>query len=359
MDKFMKLAFELAKKSNPLPNPRVGAVLVKNNKILGRGYHKKAGMPHAEIEAIEDAKRKGNGNLKGSTIYVTLEPCSHKNKRTPPCTQAILSNGINKVVFAMRDPNPLVTGERLLREAGVKVVGPVAEQRVRSLNAAYLQNLLRKPLVAIKMAMSADGKTATRTGDSKWITGKEARKYVHKLRSEFDAVVVGAGTVKKDNPRLTARLKGARNPYRIIVDGDLCIPLDSNILKHKDGKTIIAATEKAPKSKISEIKNKTNSQVLVCGAKSVDMRKLILSLSAMGMKKIMLEGGSELNARALEAGIVDKLYLFVAPKIIGGRDAKGVIGGLGIESISSAVKLKNMKTKRFGQDILLEFNLQK
>lgn len=359
MDTFMELAFELAKKSNPFPNPRVGAVLVKNNKILGAGHHKKPGMPHAEIEAIKNAKQKNRASLEGSTLFITLEPCSHKNKRTPPCTEAIISSGISKVVFAMNDPNPLVDGAKVLREAGLKVVGPVSRQRAKALNKPYLDNLSKKPLVVLKMAMSADGKTATKTGDSRWITGKKAREYVHKLRSEFDAVVVGAGTVNKDNPRLTARLKGARNPYRIIVDSDLCIPLDSNLLKCRDGKTIIATTEKAPKTRMKEIENKTKSRIFPCGEKLVDMRRLILSLSAMGMKKIMLEGGSELNACALEAGIVDKLCLFVAPKIIGGRNAKGVIGGAGIDRMAQAAKLEHAKTKKFGRDILLEFNIQK
>lgn len=344
----MGLAFRLARKANPFPNPRVGAVLVKNNKIIGTGYHRKAGMPHAEAEAIRNAK-----DARGATLYVTLEPCSHTNKRTLPCTRAIIESGITKVVFAMKDPNPLVSGEKELRKAGITVMGPMNEKKARSINREYL----RKPFVAIKMAMSADGRTATRTGDSKWITGEKAREHVQKMRSEFDAVMVGAGTVKADNPRLTSRMKGERNPWRIIVDGDFCISSDAKALAPIDGRAVIATTEKAPKRKINLMKKFV--RVLVLGKKEVDMKKLIQALSAMGMKKILIEGGSELNASALEAGIVDRLYLFIAPKIIGGRDAKGVIGGKGIESISKALNLRLMRTKRFGNDILLEFDVRK
>ena len=356
MKKFMERAFTLAKKANPFPNPRVGAVLVKGRKIIGEGYHKKASMPHAEIEAIEDAKRKTCNvhAAAGATLYVTLEPCSHKNKRTPPCTDAIISSGTRKVVFAMKDPNPLVSGEKVLRKAGVTVVGPVAERKAAAINREYVKNISEKPFVAIKMAMSADGKTATWAGDSKWITGKEARQYVHRVRGGFDAVMVGAETIKVDNPRLTARVKGVSDPYRIVVDSDLCIPSNSRVLKNKDGKTIIATTEKASKKKIAKMEN-----VFVCGKKKVDMQRLVQGLNAMGIKKILIEGGSELNASAMDAGIVDKLYIFVAPKIIGGRDAKGVIGGDGIEKMRDAKKLKNMKTRRFGKDLLLEFDVQR
>jgi len=351
----MERTFRLAKKANPYPNPRVGAVVVKGNKIIGEGYHRKPGMPHAEIEAIEDAKRKtGNPQAaKGATLYVTLEPCSHKNKRTPPCTDAIIANGIRKVVFAMKDPNPLVSGEKALRRAGVEVSGPADEKRAAAINRRYIRNISEKPFVAIKMAMSADGKTATRTGDSKWITGKKARQYVHRMRGAFDAVMVGSKTIKVDDPRLTARMKGVSEPYRIIVDSDLCIPMNSKVLKNKDRKTIIATTEKAPKKRIARYKN-----VFVCGKRRVDMQRLVQGLSAMGIKRILIEGGSELNASAMDADIVDKLYLFVAPKIIGGCGARGVIGGEGIKKMRNAKRLKNMKTRRFGEDLLLEFDVQ-
>ncbi|MBU0532907.1 bifunctional diaminohydroxyphosphoribosylaminopyrimidine deaminase/5-amino-6-(5-phosphoribosylamino)uracil reductase RibD [Candidatus Micrarchaeota archaeon] len=355
MANFMQLAFRLAKKADPFPNPRVGAVLVKDGEVIGTGYHKKAGEEHAEINAINDAKQKGK-KVEGSTFYVTLEPCSHTNKRTPPCTGAIIANKIKKVVFAMKDPNPLVDGRKKLKEAGVIVVGPINEKKARTLNKKYLKNIARKTFVAIKMAMSADGKTATKTGDSKWITGENARKFVHKLRSEFDAVMVGAGTVKKDNPRLTARIKDGRNPYRIIIDSDLCILINSNVFGNGE-KTIVITTEKASRKKRERMGKK--AQIFVCGKKEVDLKKAILGLQAMGIRKILIEGGSELNAGALKAGIVDKLYLFIAPKIIGGRTAKGVVGGDGIKTMEKALKLKNRKTTIVGYDVLMEFDIER
>jgi len=348
---FIKLAFQLARKADPFPNPRVGAVLVIDGKIIGKGYHKKAGMNHAEIEAILDAKKHGY-RVKGATLYVALEPCSHTNKRTLPCTLAIIANRIKRVYFAMTDPNPGVNGAEVLRKAGIKVIGPVSQQEGMKLNRAYVKNLKVKPLVAMKMAISADGKTATKKGDSKWITGEKARKYVHRLRSIFDAVVVGAGTVVKDNPRLTSRIKGGRNPYRVIVDGRLRIPLNSKVLK-LDGRAIIATTASAPKAKVARFR-RMGVMVFICGKKEVNIEVLIKDLSAMGIKKILIEGGSELNAKALK--FVDKFYFFIAPKIIGGREAKAVIGGEGIEKMNQAVKLKKMKAKKLGDDILLEFN---
>lgn len=350
----MKMALLLAKKVDPFPNPRVGAVLVKDDVILGKGFHKAAGLPHAEIEAIQNAKEKAaDPNIaKGATLYITLEPCSHTIKRTSPCTEAIIANGISKVVFANTDPNPLVSGADVLRASAIEVVGPVAAEEERKINGQYIANISKKPFCAIKMAMSADGKTATKSGDSKWISGKDARNFVQKMRSEFDGVMVGAGTIKADNPRLTSRIKDGRDPYRIIVDSDLCIPQDSNVLQNKDGKTIIATTEKAPKNRISEMEN-----VFICGKEKVNMKKLICGLNAMGIKKILLEGGSELNASALDAGIVNKLYIFIAPKIIGGQNAKGVVGGVGIEKMTQARKIKLVKTKKIGDDLLLEFDI--
>ncbi len=341
----MRLALRLAKKADPFPNPRVGAVLVKDKKIIGKGYHKKPGMPHAEIQAMRNAK-----NAKGATLYVTLEPCSHKNKRTPPCTGAIIAKGIKKVIYAMKDPNPLVSGAKTLKKAGIIVKGPTDQKNAESINKEYC----RKPFVAIKMAMSADGKTATRTGNSKWISSKESRGFVHMLRSEYDAVMVGEGTIERDNPQLTSRIRG-KNPVRIIVDGRLKIPLNAKVLANKDKKTIIAISQSAPKKKIEKIAAKVS--VIVCGKKKVELRVLMRCLGAMGIKKILIEGGSELNASAMEAGIVDKLYLFIAPKIIGGKNAKGVIGGEGAKTIKQARKLRAMTTKRVGNDLLLEYRL--
>lgn len=360
METFMRLALKLARKADPHPNPRVGAVLVREGKAIGAGYHRKAGLPHAEIEAIEDAKHRTRNPAaaRDATLYVTLEPCSHTNKRTPPCTKAIIANGIGRVVFAMKDPNPLVSGAAELKKAGVEVNGPTAQGEGERLNRRYIANISQRPFVAIKMAMSADGRTATKAGDSKWITSQKVRDLVYRMRTGFDAVMVGTGTIIKDDPELTAHGRG-RNPYRIIVDGALRIPLDAKVLKKRDGKTIIATSEKAPKDKIKKINKikgaSAGPQVFVCGRKEVDMRRLILGLSAMGIKKILMEGGSELNASALEAGIVDRFYFFIAPKIIGGKDAKGVIGGNGIERMKDALWLKGTRPRRLGPDLLLVF----
>ncbi len=355
IDKYMKIAFSLAKKAQPYPNPRVGAVLVKNDVVIGSGYHKKAGMSHAEIEAINDAKTRGNSSsIRGSTLYVTLEPCSHTTKRTPPCTQAIIENGIGKVVFAMNDSNPLVSGKgkRTLEARGISVIGPVAEQQGRSLNKKYLTLISKKPFVAIKMAMSIDGKTATRTCDSKWVSSEQSRNYVYKLRSQFDAVMVGAGTVQCDDSSLTTHGMSTTNPYRIVVDGRLSISENAKVLHNKDGKTIIATSKLASASKAARLRE-LGATVIVAGDNEVDMKQLISGLGMMGMKRILIEGGSELNAVAIGAGIVSRLYLFIAPKIIGGRDAKPVIGGIGIDNMSDAIRIRNMKMKRSGNDFLI------
>jgi diaminohydroxyphosphoribosylaminopyrimidine deaminase/5-amino-6-(5-phosphoribosylamino)uracil reductase len=354
--RFMLLALRLAKKSDPFPNPRVGAVLVRNERILGSGYHRKAGLPHAEIEAINDARRHG-AQVRGSTLYVTLEPCSHTAKRTPPCTRAIISNGIGRVVFAMEDPNPLVSGAQELRAHGIATKGRVCRKEAAAMNKRYIRNVSTKPFVAVKMAMSADGKTATRTGDSKWISGAQSRRYVHRMRGSFDAVMVGAGTVLKDNPRLTTRIKGLPDPYRVIVDHDLCIPSTAKALRNRNGKTIIATSGKAPKNAMKSLGSR--ALILPCGKDDVDLRLLVRALGAMGIHRILIEGGNELNAKAFEAGIVDRLYLFVAPKIIGGRDAKPVIGGKGVAKVADALQLGPARLRRFGPDLLLEYDVRR
>lgn len=355
---FMQIALNLAKKTNPTPNPRVGAVLVKNNVVIGQGFHKAPGMPHAEIEAINDAIEKAGGDkevVKGSTLYVTLEPCSHKDKRTPPCTNAILEYGIAKVVCAMKDPNPKVNGIKELRDNDVKVVCGILEEQAKQLNRAYNKHVKTGvPFVAIKMGTSIDGKTAAATGQSKWITGKESREAVQQLRSEFDSILVGANTVINDNPKLTCRIKESKNPYRIIIDGRLRIPLNAQLFRDDD-KTIIATTKNAPKQKIQKMKKVAN--VLVFNEKKIDPKKLIKEVGKLGITSILVEGGSETNASLLEADVVDKLYLFIAPKIIGGQDAKGVFGGKGISSLEKARKIKNIKIKKIGNDLLLECDL--
>jgi diaminohydroxyphosphoribosylaminopyrimidine deaminase/5-amino-6-(5-phosphoribosylamino)uracil reductase len=263
----------------------------------------------------------------------------------------------------MSDPNPLVSGAKELRERHVAVIGPVCQKEAAALNRRYIRNASKKPFVAIKMAMSADGKTATRTGDSKWISCAHSRECVRRMRGDFGAVMVGAGTILKDNPRLTARTRGVPDPYRIIVDGGLCISTTAKVLGRDDGKTIIATSEKAKKQKIRSLQSCSQPGmrplILVCGKSDVDLRVLVTALGAMGIRKILVEGGSELNARMLEAGIVDRIYLFVAPLLIGGRNARGVIGGVGPACVAAALRLKPARTRRIGQDLLLEYDPSK
>jgi diaminohydroxyphosphoribosylaminopyrimidine deaminase/5-amino-6-(5-phosphoribosylamino)uracil reductase len=292
-------------------------------------------------------------------MYITLEPCSHegKGKRTLPCIRALAASGISKHVVAMKDPNPRVNGRgiRFLRERGMKVETGILEEQAREINAHYSKWITKGvPFVAIKMAMSADGKIATRTGESEWISCAKSNKLVHKMRSEFDGVMVGAGTVKKDDPRLTARIKGGRNPIRIIVDSDLCLDPHAKFMRH--GAQIIIATTTLAEQKIKKFES-LGASVLVCGKREVDLRKLMRELGKLGIQSIMMEGGSELNGSAIEAGIVDKIYFFIAPIIIGGREAKGPIGGNGIERLGQKLKLKNIKMEKIGEDFLLSAEL--
>lgn len=355
--KFMALALALAKRADPFPNPRVGAVLAKNGRVVGAGFHRGSGLPHAEIEAIRDAKRKTRNQpaCRGATLYVTLEPCSHTAKRTPPCTGAIAKEGISRVVYAMKDPNPLVGGAAELRRRGIpasRVRHPAARRRAERMNCRYIAAIRKKPFVMIKMAVSADGKTATRTGDSKWISSAESRERVHRLRAEFDAVMVGSGTVRADDPQLTTRLVRGRSPWRVIVDHDLRIPLSSRVLRNRDGKTIIAAAEGArPRA------GRMGARVLFCGRGRVDLRLLVRALGAMGIRRMLIEGGNELNAQALEAGIVDRIMLFVAPKLIGGRGALPVVGGNGAATVAGAIPLRLAKTARSGPDLVLVYDV--
>lgn len=358
----MRLALSLAKKGRTSPNPKVGCVIARGSRILGTGYHKKAGLPHAEIEALNDAKRKGK-DVRDATMYLTLEPCSSwwKGKRTPPCTGTVLKSQVSRLVVAMKDPNPKVSGRGIafLRKNGVKVEAGLLEEEAKGLNGAYVKWIRTGiPFVAMKMAMSTDGKIATRTGDSKWVSGEESRKLVHKMRSESDAVMVGAGTVKKDNPRLTARIRGGHNPIRVIVDSDLCLDPHSKFMD--DGEVIIATTEIAKKQKSKSKTGKFEShgaRILFCGKHEVDLKKLMRELGKLGVQSVLMEGGSELNGSAIEAGIVDRVYFFIAPKIIGGRDVKGPVGGRGIEKMSRALKLKDMKIEKIGEDWLLSAGL--
>lgn len=361
--KFMKRALELAKKGvgYTSPNPLVGAVIVKNNKIIGEGYHEKYGQAHAEINAFKNTTE----NVKGATMYVTLEPCSHYGK-TPPCAEAIVKKGISKVIVGMTDPNPKVSGKgiSILQENGIEVVSGILEKEAKKINEIFIKYITtKKPFCILKTAMTLDGKIATYTGDSKWITGKKSRKYVHEIRHRVSGIMVGIGTVLYDNPKLTTRLedKEEKDPIRIIVDTKGRIPLDVNVLNiESNGKTIISTTKKASKEKIEAIKKK-GAEIIITPLKNgrVDLQYLMSELGNKGIDSVLLEGGETLNFSALEEGIVDKVISFMAPKIIGGTDAKTPVGGKGIKNINQAITLKDMEVSKIDEDIMIQGYIRK
>lgn len=356
---YMQIALNLAQQARgrTSPNPMVGALVVKNNKIIGQGYHAKAGTPHAEIHALNEAGKEAAG----ATLYVTLEPCCHHG-RTEPCTKAILNSGVERVVVAMVDPNPLVKGKgiRCLREGGLRVDIGVLEKEACCLNETFIKYIITKmPFVLLKTAMSLDGKIATRTGESKWITGSEARNYSHQLRSWYDAILVGVNTILKDNPALTARLseKETKNPVRIVVDSQARTPLEAQVVTSaKETPTLIAVTNTAPADKISRLE-KMGVEVLPVNANSngrVDLKALMLELGRREITSLLIEGGGEVHSSALKAGIADKIVWFIAPLIIGGQGAPGPVGGEGVASLKEAITLKQITMKKFGQDIYVE-----
>ncbi len=357
---YMRLALRLAikAKGRTSPNPLVGAVIVKDNRIIGKGYHRRAGEPHAEINALDMAGRR----TRGAILYLNLEPCAHFG-RTPPCTKKIISSGIKEVVVAMIDPNPLNCGQgvKKLRKAGVKVKVGVLEEEAKKINEVYIKYITTtKPFVILKTAMSLDGKIVTKTGDSKWITNEKSRKYAHKLRSEVDAILVGIETVLKDDPRLTVRMSDVRcqmsdrNPIRIVVDSRARIPIEAKILNH-EAPAIVATTKLASKRKI-EVIEKKGVRVLVIRDrnKKVNLKELLKRLGGLEITSLLVEGGGKINASFLENDLVDKVLFFIAPKIIGGEKALTPVEGEGIERIKQAVKLKNISIKRFGEDVLIE-----
>jgi len=353
---FMQKVLELALKGKgrTSPNPMVGAVIARGKKIIAEGYHRKAGTQHAEIVALKKAGTKA----KGATLYVNLEPCCHTEKKTPPCTKSIIKSGIKKVVIAMADPNPKVSGRGIkeLKSAGIRINVGIMQKEAKVLNEAFIKFITKKePFVILKTAQSLDGKIATARGESKWITGEKSRKLVHRLRNEVDAVLTGIGTVRKDDPSLTCRISGGRNPYRIIVDSRLQIPLNSKVLRHKDKKTIIATTNKASTNKIKKI-IKGGNKVLVIKdrSKKVELKRLMKELGKLNILSVMIEGGSSVNASALSSKIIDKIMFFIAPIVIGGIDAIASVGGKSPALLNKAFRVQNIKVRKVGQDILLE-----
>lgn len=357
MDEFyMERAIELAKRGQGMvsPNPMVGAIIVKEGKIIGEGYHMCYGEDHAEVNAFNNAKE----DTKGACLYVTLEPCSHYGK-TPPCVDMVIKKGISRVVIGSLDPNPLVAGRgiRKLKENGIEVKIGVLEDKCKEMNKVFMKYITsQRPYVVLKSAMTIDGKISTAIGKSKWITGKEARLEGHKLRSELKGIMVGVNTIIADNPELTCRIDKGRNPIRIVVDSKLRIPLDAKVVNDQfKNKTIIATTEMAHKGKLKLLKDR-GIDVIILEAKNnkVDLDRLMVSLAERKIDSILLEGGAELNYSALAEGIVDEVNIFIAPKIIGGREAKSAIAGDGVKELSQAFKLEKMSVGFIGEDIWIK-----
>lgn len=354
---YMQQAIELSKKGMGFvnPNPLVGAVIVKENRVIGQGWHEYFGGPHAEINAIRDAKDKAEG----ATIYVTLEPCSHYGK-TPPCSLAIIQNKFARVVVGSVDPNPMVSGKgiEMIRQAGIEVQSGILENKVQVLNEVFFKFIRTQlPFVVMKTATSLDGKIATTTGDSKWISGETSRKRVHELRNQYSAVMVGINTALKDDPMLNVRdVEGkTKNPVRIVVDSIARIPLQSKLLNTPEvAGTIIAVTDQASESKIKALTEK-GATVLVCPAMKdrVDLKFLMKELAKRDIDSVLLEGGGTLNFEALRQGIVDKVIAFIAPKILGGMDALTSVEGTGFESLPETVQIENLTACASGEDIML------
>jgi diaminohydroxyphosphoribosylaminopyrimidine deaminase/5-amino-6-(5-phosphoribosylamino)uracil reductase len=360
---YMRRALRLASKakSTTSPNPMVGAVLVKKNRIVSEDYHKKAGMPHAEALAI----KKAGEDARDCTLYVNLEPCCHTEKRTPPCTKEIISAGIKEVVVGMIDPNPKVSGKGIaeLQKAGIYVKTGVLESEARRLNEAYIKYITQgEPFVIMKIAMTIDGKIATPEGKSRWITSEESRKMVHRLRSSVDSILTAIGTVKADDPELTARIKRGKNPVRIIIDPDLEIPLDSKVIQVPP-KTIIVTKkfhnlQSNNEEKIKLLLNR-GIEIIEYEGEKADLLWLMKRLGEKEITSVLIEAGSSFNANALEQKIVDKIMFFIAPKIIGGKESFPAVGGRTFKKLEEAYRLKDIKIKRVGEDILIEGYIEK
>jgi diaminohydroxyphosphoribosylaminopyrimidine deaminase/5-amino-6-(5-phosphoribosylamino)uracil reductase len=379
--KFMKLAKNLAirGRGRTNPNPVVGCVIAKNSKVVAMGYHKKAGQPHAEMEAIREANGK-RINLKGAVMYVSMEPCCHFG-RTPPCVSSIINYGIKRVVIGMRDPNPINNGRgiRALKKAGICVDVGILEEEIKNINLPFIKYITKGlPYVTIKAASSLDGKIATKTGSSKWITGEGSRAFANRLRGYVDAVLVGTNTVIKDNPSLTRRSNpvtrvpwrigtspqdgwGSRSavlkhPIKIILDRKLKIPLDSKIFSEGPlSRSIIATTEKAPPAGVKRFAAVHNVELLFCKEKSglIDLKDLLKKLAKREIVHILVEGGGETIASFIKEGLADEVYFFIAPKIIGGRLAPTSVEGDGVKDVKEAISLNDICIKKIQNDILI------
>lgn len=347
-EQFLKEALRLAKKGGGAtnPNPMVGAVLVKQGKIIGKGYHRKAGLPHAEIEALRNCKK----NSKGATLYVNLEPCAHFGK-TPPCTDALIRSCIKRVVCCTFDPNPKTygLGKAKLEEAGVLFKTGLLENEALFLNKAFFTfHEKKRPFVVLKFASSLDGKIATNTGDSKWITNEEARQFARKLRGQYQAVLVGINTILQDDPHLGVRTEGKKDPVRIILDPSLQIPLKAQVLR--DQSVMVVTTAKADLEKRKQLEDRGFTVLVFDGF--IEIQKLLFELKKRQIISILVEGGGKTLGNFLDAKVVDKVYAFFAPILIGGKESI-TIGGTGVNLVKDAIKLSKVSLHKFGDNMLV------
>lgn len=352
--KMMRLALSEARKGvgKTAPNPAVGCVIVKDGLVVGKGWHRKAGTPHAEVHALRAA-----GELAaGADVYVTLEPCSHFGK-TPPCAKALIEARVARVFVAMVDPNPLVSGRgiRMLQDAGITVEVGFLEAESRELNRPFIKWMqTRRPYVVLKSALTLDGKSATSTGDSKWVTGDVARREVHRLRGRLDAIMVGVGTVLKDDPLLTCRVPGGKDPLRVVVDSTLRIPRHAALFNLKSPAQTVIATCCSDRARIDAVAAH-GVEVMSCREKEgrVDLDDLLAKLGERGVQSILLEGGSHLAGAFLRGGLIDHCMLFLAPKLVGGGGL-GLFAGEGVHLMADAIRLEDVKVRRVGIDLLVE-----
>ena len=354
-EKYMRLAMQLAGNAigRTSPNPLVGAVIVKDNRVVGCGWHRKAGTPHAEVHALNQA-----GELaQGADVYVTLEPCAHYGK-TPPCAKALVEAKVKNVYGGLLDVNPKVAGKgfKILEDAGIHVEYGFLQDELRKQNEVFFKWIEhKKPFVVLKAAMTLDGKIATATGQSKWITNETSRAYGYKLRDIYDGIMVGINTVIEDNPMLTARVDGGKNPIRIVVDSSLRIDINANVVQDKSAKTIIATTDKADKDKILKLQAQDVDVIVVDKDENdkVDIEKLLDILGQQNICSILVEGGATLSGSFVAKKLVDKVYFFIAPKIVGGKEAKTPVAGTGILNLQEALALKDIQIEKIEEDILI------
>jgi len=361
---FMRMALRLARRGHgrTSPNPMVGAVLVKGRRVIGRGWHRMAGGPHAEIEALREAEKRGE-KVRGATMFVTLEPCSTQG-RTPPCTAALIAAGVKRVVAGTVDPNPKHAGRgfKILKKAGIRVqqMGSDARKECADLNAAFNHWIVQgTPWVRVKAAMTMDGKIATASGESKWITGEVARAYGMKLRLGSDAILVGVNTVLADDPSLTVRTKPAKAIRRIVLDSQARTPLTAKVVSDEQAWTTIVVGRDAPQKRVAALAKRVKVLAApyaksIGGTGKIDLRWLLRQLGSEQVTALLVEGGGEVNGSFLLGGLAREVAFFYAPKILGGRDSRKAVGGGGVKSLGEVIELSEVRSRRLGQDLLME-----